>query len=141
VADSKAIARAARQADISFDSLGGTIGSAALEGMGAGSTFVGYGLLSGQNVRSSGRTVACYCRFHLRDALAEMGSAEWQRQFACLWSALAGLDPVPARIFQAPDWRNALMQAIQPGAEKSMLCFDQPIPRAFLTQKFSRQSV
>jgi len=54
---------------IVFDSLGGAIGSAVLAAMGAGSAFVGYGLLSGQNVRSSAG-VAAACR---RSALAQAG--------------------------------------------------------------------
>lgn len=122
--DAGAVERAARQADIVFDSLGGPVGSAVLALMGRGAVFVGYGLLSGQNVRGSAGVSAAYRRFHLRDTLAEMSAATWQRQFAGLWPMLTRLELPPARMFPLADWRSALAQAGRPGADKPVLCFD-----------------
>ena len=122
--DTKAVERAAGRSDITFDSLGGAIGSAVLGSMGAGSVFVGYGLLSGQNVRSSGGLCAAYQRFHLRDALANMTASTWQDQFLRIWPKLRPLELPPVQIFSIADWRSALERAVRPGAEKPVLCFD-----------------
>ncbi|HBF50199.1 MAG TPA: alcohol dehydrogenase [Massilia sp.] len=120
--DSPAIAQAARAADITFDALGGSIGSAVLGAMGTGAVFVGYGLLSGQGIRHSGQVRAQYCRFHLRDALAGMTAGEWQQRFVDLWPALQALDLPAPRMFRLADWRSAIGAAAVPGAPKSILC-------------------
>lgn len=121
--DIQAVERAAAGADIVFDSLGGPVGSSVLAAMGAGSVFVGYGLLSGQNVRGSAGLRASYQRFHLRDTLAGMPAADWQERFARLWPKLAALDLPPVRLFPLAGWREALEQAGRAGADKPMLCF------------------
>lgn len=122
--DAAGVEAAARRADITFDSLGGTVGSAVLASMGAGAVFVGYGLLSGQNVRSSAGLRAAYRRFHLRDALAGMPAATWQAQFARLWPQLRCLDLPPVEMFPLADWRSAIGHAARPGAAKPVLCLD-----------------
>lgn len=122
--DMRAVARAAERADITFDSLGGAVGSAVLESMGAGAEFVGYGLLSGQNIRGNAGLRAAYRRFHLRDALAGMPAAAWQARFARLWPQLRLLDLPPVQVFPLADWRSAIGHATRPGAAKAVLCFD-----------------
>jgi len=121
--DAHAVERAAARADIVFDSLGGAIGSAVLAAMAAGSDFVGYGLLSGQNVRSGPGVAAAYRRFHLRDTLAKMSADAWQQQFAGLWLMLMRLELPPVEMFPLADWRSALAHAGRPGADKALLRF------------------
>lgn len=122
--DIRRIEDAAMQADLCFDSLGGPVGSAVLESMGAGTTFIGYGLLSGQSLRSSGSLRVTYRRFHLRDALEHMTADAWQSRFSRCWQTLPCLDLPPVEVFQLADWRDALALATRPGGRKPVLCFD-----------------
>ncbi|WP_325463839.1 alcohol dehydrogenase [Pararhizobium sp.] len=120
--DPLAVCRAAGDADLVFDSLGGPVGSAVLEAMRPDTIFVGYGLLSGQGVGRFNADVA-YHRFHLRDTLATMTSPAWQSQFHRLWPKLAEASLPPVQVFPINHWREALQQAAVPGAPKSMLSF------------------
>lgn len=122
--DALAVERAAREADITFDALGGNVGSTVLASMRATTVFVGYGLLSGQGLKNSGQVRASYHRFHLRDTLACMTSTEWQSRFAALWPMLANFDLPSPEIFSISDWRSAINKASTPGSNKCMLRFN-----------------
>lgn len=125
--DSLAIKRIAADADISFDALGGTIANSVLEAMKPGSTLVGYGLLSGCSIAPSSQSRARYVRFHLRDELATMGSADWQQRFQALWPLLRDSGLPAARIFALENWRCAIKNFATPGREKPMIDFRQVV--------------
>ncbi len=120
--DPVAVRRAADDADLVFDSLGGPVGSAILEGMRPGSVFVGYGLLSGQGIARF-NTAVSYHRFHLRDTLATMSASAWREQFQRLWPKLTEASLPPVQVFPIAHWKEALRHASLPGAPKSMLSF------------------
>lgn len=122
-ADHPQITEAAARADITFDSLGGPIGTRVLERMRPGSHFIGYGLLSGQSIRPDRPPAAGFHRFHLRDAQAALRPADWQQAFADLWPLLRAAPMPPVRIFPQAEWRAALAASAEPGGDKVMLRF------------------
>lgn len=122
--DIHAVRVAASEADLAFDALGGLVGSIVIDAMRDDTVFIGYGLLSGQSIKPSGRPRARYQRFHLRDSLATMTPGTWQRQFLRLWHALSRADLPPVQVFAVDDWQRAVEQSARPGATKPMLRFD-----------------
>lgn len=122
--DPLAVRRAADDADLVFDSLGGPVGSAVLEAMRPGSVFVGYGLLSGQGIARF-NTAVSYHRFHLRDTLATLSAPAWRAQFHRLWPKLTEASLPPVQVFPIAHWKEALRQASVPGAPKSLLSFGE----------------
>ncbi|MCW2308264.1 zinc-dependent alcohol dehydrogenase family protein [Rhodobium gokarnense] len=120
--DATRIAEAAGPADVTFDALGGPVASRILGLMPEGSSFVGYGLLTGEPVSPPDVPRASFCRFHMRDHLAPGGMAN---AFAGIWPLLAGMELPPARIFPARQWREAIAEAARPGAPKPILDFSQ----------------
>lgn len=128
--DLPAVTRAARRADLTFDALGGPMGSAVLQAMREGTDLIGYGLLSGQALRLSGQPQATYHRFHLRDALATLTAVEWQRQFTQMWPALGSAGLPPVEVFALKDWKKALELTERPGAAKPVLSFHDAEPGA-----------
>lgn len=128
--DLPAVTGAASRADLTFDALGGPVGSAVLQAMREGTDFIGYGLLSGQALRLSGQPRATYHRFHLRDTLATLTALEWQRQFTQMWPALASAGLPPVEVFALKDWKKALEQTERPGAAKPVLSFHDAEPGA-----------
>lgn len=123
ISDRRMIADAATQAKVTFDALGGVVASAVLETMRPGSTFVGYGLLTGKPVASARKPHAQYRRFHLRDELATMAPKVWQQQFCALWPRLRGLTWPEPQIFALDEWREAIAAFAAPGRKKPMIAF------------------
>lgn len=122
--EATAIRDAAKQADITFDALGGAIGSAVLGAMHPGSTFVSYGLLSGQPILPPPGISAAYRRFHLRDVLGDLTAAEWQNGFGHLWPKLRSAQLPQTDIFPVTQWQDALDAFTIPGrAHKPLLAF------------------
>ena len=126
LADRSRIMSAAREADLTFDALGGPVASLILDTMRAGSVFIGYGLLTGQAVRPSRRPEADYKRFHLRDSLATMSADVWHRRFSTIWTLLGDIALPEVRVFRLESWRAALAQTTRPGGAKPMLAFRSP---------------
>lgn len=118
-----AVKRAASEADLVFDALGGQIGTLVLSEMSGGTAFIAYGLLSGQSIRTTREDVR-YHRFHLRDSLAVMTPDIWQSQFVRLWERLRSADLPPVSVHALQNWRQALQQIEAPGAAKAVLTFD-----------------
>lgn len=121
--DNSAIANAAKDVDITFDALGGPISTSILESMKNNSVFVGYGLLTGQQLAPVIRPRACYHRFHLRDELQTLTSQQWQQQFQAIWPRLRETELPGVRIFPLTDWREAIDYSEIPGNTKPMLDF------------------
>lgn len=125
MADHHQIAEAAARADVTFDSLGGPVGSLVLDRMRAGSDFVGYGLLSGQTIRPERPPAAGFHRFHLREAQAALGPADWQAAFRALWPLLRHAPMAPVREVPLAEWRAALAAGAEPGSAKVLLRFPE----------------
>lgn len=124
--DYSAINNAAKDIDITFDALGGPIATSILRSMKSESIFVGYGLLSGQQLAPATRPRACYHRFHLRDELQTLTTHQWQQQFNAIWPRLREAELPDVRIFPLTDWRKAIDYAKVPGNNKPMLDFKRP---------------
>lgn len=120
--DLDGVIASAGNADLTFDALGGTIGSTVLEHMPNGSSFIGYGLLSGQSISAFGAGAA-YHRFHLRDSLAAMTVDMWQAQFRRLWPMLNEVPLSPVAIFPSDRWEEALQHSASSGGPKVVLSF------------------
>ncbi|MFZ5965486.1 zinc-dependent alcohol dehydrogenase family protein [Thalassococcus sp. BH17M4-6] len=113
--DSDRVVASARQADIVFDAVGGSLGSAVLGAMRSGTDCVGYGLLSGQPVLPPRGTLASHRRFHLRDVLRDMDAATWQDGFVRLWPRLRATRLPGTQEFEMARWREALDAFDAPG--------------------------
>lgn len=122
--DRPAIESAAARADLTFDALGGALGTAVLESMPSGSTFIGYGLLSGRPLAPSRPSHARYRRFHLRDELSAMEPRDWQQQFDAIWPRLRFSALPEPRLYPLADWRAAVADFAEPGRRKPVLVFD-----------------
>ncbi|RSH85115.1 uncharacterized protein EHS24_006708 [Apiotrichum porosum] len=121
--DTAAVAAAAAEADLTFDAIGGHVGSAILDAMRPGTVFIAYGLLSGQPLRPSRTPRAKYELFHLRNPLATMTSAAWQGQFRHIWPMLLKLELQPVKVFPLEHWQAAIEEAKRPGGTKPILSF------------------
>lgn len=119
--DFSQISEVAAQANVTFDALGGQLGSRVLKLMSAGSQFVGYGLLSGQSIVLQQRPRAKYQRFHLRDHLPSEAVRTMSDAFVGIWPLLAETTMPEARIFPIGDWRNAIYESSLPGVNKPIL--------------------
>lgn len=124
--DDNGVASAAKNADITFDAIGGLVGSSVLQQMLPSTSFIGYGLLSGKSINASGAR-ANYYRFHLRDSLADMSSAVWQTQFNRIWERLNETPLPPVSVFPFNQWREALQQSAKPGSPKAVLTFERDL--------------
>jgi len=122
ISDPISVGLAAKRADVTFDALGGLVGSSVLRQMLPGTSFIGYGLLSGESI-SAPDARANYYRFHLRDNLADMSPAVWQTQFHRIWDRLNETPLSPVTAFPFGRWREALQQSAKPGCPKSALTF------------------
>lgn len=114
----------ARAADVTFDSLGGPLASLILDNMRAGTSFISYGLLTGQSIRPSKPPLAAFERFHLRDSLANMRPEEWQLVFRRIWPKLEAITLPAVRFYAFSEWQAAIMETSRPGGAKPILCFD-----------------
>ncbi|MDJ0929578.1 hypothetical protein [Breoghania sp.] len=121
--DAGAIEAAARAADVTFDAVGGDLGSKVLAAMRMGSVFVGYDLLSGQPVVPPAILRAGFERFHLRDDLAEMTPAVWQVQFDRLWPLLRQVEFPEVQVFVLEDWKAAIRAFREAGGAKPLIDF------------------
>ncbi|WP_242444577.1 zinc-dependent alcohol dehydrogenase family protein [Advenella sp. S44] len=121
--DSSAIKNIAAETDITFDALGGTVAISVIDAMKLGSTFVGYGLLSGCPVVPSRQPRAQFTRFHLRDELVTMESEIWQQQFQAIWPLLLDSRLPETRNFPLSHWRRAIKSFAIPGRKKPMIDF------------------
>ncbi|TDH35027.1 alcohol dehydrogenase [Pseudohoeflea suaedae] len=123
LSDQSRIEAVAKAADVTFDALGGSVATRILAQMGAGATFIGYGLLSGQPVLAPAGMKAQFKRFHLRDHLAALSADEWQSGFAELWPRLRHADLPDVRIYPLSEWRSAIAEAGRPGGPKPLIDF------------------
>lgn len=121
ISDNSTINHIAKNVDVTFDALGGPIATSILESMKDNSIFVGYGLLSGQQLAPVIRPQARYHRFHLRDELETLSTREWQQQFHAIWPRLRETGLPGVRIFPVTNWREAIDYFSIPGNEKPML--------------------
>ncbi|VEA70086.1 Uncharacterised protein [Serratia rubidaea] len=78
----------AAAADIVFDATGGALAQQLLEAMRPDGLFVCYGLLSGQPFTLQ-RRYPTVRWFHIRNCLADIGTAQWQALFGRIWPLLA----------------------------------------------------
>lgn len=121
--DNRAIDRLADGADLTFDALGGSLATRILARMKPGSSFVGYGLLSGRPVVPSRSNRAGLYRFHLRDEIAPMAPAAWQQAFRVLWPRLLRTALPEVATFPLPQWRAAIRHFSTPGTGKPLIGF------------------
>ncbi|MAY60624.1 MAG: alcohol dehydrogenase [Rhizobiales bacterium] len=123
--DQVRIDRAARQADVTFDAIGGPVASRILGMMGEGASFVGYGLLSGEPVVAPPDLRAAFKRFHLRDHLAHLPDRDWAASFDDLWPLLRTMTLPEVHIHRFTEWRRALAEVGKRGARKPILDFSE----------------
>ena len=121
MADWARINELAERADVTLDALGGATGSTILAGMRAGSTFVGYGLLTARPLSPPETPRATYQRFHLREHLQSLSSARFTALFDRIWPLLMGMQLPEVRVWPARAWKTALREAEVPGQPKQML--------------------
>lgn len=107
--DHAALRAFARQADMVFDAVGGSLATLLLAQLNADADFVSYGLLSGQPFDARGAQAEPQ-RFHLRDTLAVTESHEWQQWFVELWPLLAKSQLPEVNVFALENWREALRE-------------------------------
>ncbi len=122
-ADEDETLRRARATDLTFDSLGGPLASLILDNMRTGTSFIGYGLLTGQAIRPSRPPLAAFERFHLRDDVTSMRSQDWQLAFHRIWPKLRAFTLPAVRFYPMSEWRAAIRQTRRPGGAKPILCF------------------
>ena len=115
------ILEVAKQADVTFDALGGDIASKILAMMREGTSFVAYGLLSGKPVTVTEKTTATYSRFHMRDHLRSFGRLGALEAFETIWPLLLKSPPPEPAVLPARSWREALAEVVKPGAQKQVL--------------------
>lgn len=121
--DISQISFVACEADLVFDSLGGPTAAKILQSMAPGSTFIAYGLLTGQAIRLDSKPWAHYSKFHLRDSLVKMTTGIWQEKFLDIWGLLGKMDMPGFQVFPRRDWREAVSEALRPGGQKVLLNF------------------
>lgn len=121
--DTSQILYVARGTDLVFDALGGPIATNILQSMAPGSTFIAYGLLTGQAIRLGFKPLAHYRRFHLRDSLARVSAEAWQHKFLAIWRLLSQTDMPGYQRFPAQGWRQAIEMAFCPSGQKVLLDF------------------
>ncbi|MGO2240400.1 MAG: zinc-dependent alcohol dehydrogenase family protein [Halomonas sp.] len=123
IQDSRQIAYVAGQSDVVFDALGGPVAADILRSMALDSTFIAYGLLTGQAVQWGVRPCARYRRFHLRDSLARMSAETWQQKFLSIWGLLGQTDMPSYQVVPSQAWRQAVEMALCPSNQKVLLDF------------------
>jgi len=121
LADSARVRDAAAAADVTFDALGGEIGTAILNVMPAGSAFVSYGLLSGRPVIAAPQARVKHARFHLRESIGTVTPSAWQGLFREVWPLLRTAHMPDAEVYPLEDWQGALAAYSRPGARKPLL--------------------
>ena len=97
----------AQQSEVVYDAVGGPLAETLLSSLPAQSSFVSYGLLSGQPFKQH-LTLAKTHWFHVRNYLPEMNIEQWQAMFKDIWpllkqSALSKPEEIP---FQ--HWKEAI---------------------------------
>lgn len=117
------ISYAARDSDIVFDALGGSVAANIWQRMAPEAMFIAYGLLTGQAIQVDSEPCAHYRRFHLRDSLAGMSVATWQHKFLAIWKLLGQLAMPDYRVFPGQEWRQAIERALSPSGQKVLLNF------------------
>lgn len=125
--DMPQISRMARESDVVFDALGGPVAANILQLMAPGTTFIAYGLLTGQAIQLESKPCAHYRRFHLRDSLARMSAEAWQHQFSYIWRLLSQADMPNYQVFPSQEWRQAVKAALCPSGQKVLLDFTLPL--------------
>lgn len=117
------ISYAARESDIVFDALGGSMAAKILQLMAPGTRFIAYGLLTGQAIQLASKPYAHYKRFHLRDSLARMSARTLQQKFLSIWGLLGQIDMPSYQVFPCQEWRQAVEMALSPSGHKVLLNF------------------
>jgi NADPH:quinone reductase-like Zn-dependent oxidoreductase len=122
--DTMQVKKAARQADVTYDAVGGRLGSTVLNSMRSGKEFISYGLLSGQQVQAAVEGGATHRRFHLRDTLRDLDPSTWQESFRVIWPRLSASRLQDTKIFPLECWQDALDAFETPGrAQKPLFKF------------------
>ncbi|MDQ7728965.1 zinc-dependent alcohol dehydrogenase family protein [Halomonas sp. SpR8] len=122
------ISYVARESDIVFDALGGLVAAKILQLMAPGTSFIAYGLLTGQAIQLDSKPCAHYKRFHLRDSLARMSAETWQHKFLSIWKLLGQTDIPSYQVFPSQEWRQAVERALCPSSQKVILDFADLAP-------------
>ena len=123
IQDASQISDVARKSDLVFDSLGGPVAAGILQSMAPESTFIAYGLLTGQAIQLNTKPSAHYRRFHLRDSLAKASADAWQQKFSNIWKLLGQTDMPRYQVLPGQDWRKAIEVALHPKGQKMLLDF------------------
>ncbi|WP_404343922.1 zinc-dependent alcohol dehydrogenase family protein [Vreelandella venusta] len=121
IQDVSQISYVARESDIVFDALGGPMAAKILQLMAPGTSFIAYGLLTGQAIQLDSKPCAHYKRFHLRDSLARMSAEAWQQKFLTVWELLAPFEMPDYQLFPGQEWRQAVESALRPTSQKALL--------------------
>ncbi|MGQ7261968.1 zinc-dependent alcohol dehydrogenase family protein [Vreelandella sp. V005] len=121
IQDAPQISYVARESDIVFDALGGPMAAKIWQLMALGTSFIAYGLLTGQAIKLDSKPYAHYKRFHLRDSLARMSAEAWKQKFLTVWELLAQFEMPDYQVFPGQEWRQAVESALRPISQKVLL--------------------
>ncbi|MEL7611631.1 zinc-dependent alcohol dehydrogenase family protein [Vreelandella titanicae] len=121
IQDMSLISRVARKSDVVFDALGGPVAAKILQLMAPETTFIAYGLLTGQAIQVDSKPRALYRKFHLRDPLSRMSAEAWQQKFLAIWGLLDQSAMPGYQVFPGQDWRQAVERALCPSGQKVLL--------------------
>jgi len=117
------ISYVAHESDMVFDALGGPVAANILQLMVSGTTFIAYGLLTGQAIQLDSKPRAHFRRFHLRDSLARVSAEAWQHKFSAIWKLLGQSAMPDYQVLPGQKWRQAIEMAFRPSAQKVLLNF------------------
>ncbi len=121
--DTSQISHVARESDIVFDALGGSVAANILKLMAPEAMFIAYGLLTGQAIQLDAKPGAHYRKFHLRDSLAGMLAETWQHKFLAIWKLLGQSAMPDYQVLPSQKWRQAVERAHCPSGQKVLLNF------------------
>ena len=128
IQDMPRVSRLARGADVVFDALGGPVAANIWQCMAPGTTFIAYGLLTGQPIRVDAKPQALYRKFHLRESLSTMSAERWQQTFLAVWALLGQAGMPSYQVLPSQAWRQAIERALCPSRQKVLLDFSDVAP-------------
>ena len=101
------LASSARDSDIVYDAVGGSLAEFLLDSMKRDGRFVSYGLLSGQPYKIQSVSPAT-CWFHIRNYLDDFSNSDWQQEFSDIWPLLQSSELNEYRLYSSVQWREAI---------------------------------
>ncbi|HDC1791790.1 TPA: hypothetical protein O7W21_003952 [Salmonella enterica] len=99
--------RCAKDSDIAYDAVDGSLAELLLNSMKRDGRFVSYGLLSGQPYKILPASPATNW-FHIRNYLADLTNGDWQHEFSDIWRLLRKSEINEYQLFTSSHWLEAI---------------------------------